>query len=416
LDSGDTEEAVKTIEKALEVNPVHLKFRALKAAAMFLRDQEDDMKRLQDEALAYNPNYSGVYRIPGKVASRHYRFQEGAEFQKKALEIDENDHRARTYYALDILRLGKDEEGKAELDKAFKADPFNVQVFNLLELMDTLATFDVIEAGPFQIKIPKHESLILKDEVISLLQEAFEKYQHKYNIELETPVHIQIFDNHDDFMVRSVGLPGSVGFMGICFGKLVTMDSPSAREKRSMNWRSVLWHEFVHVITLQKTKNRMPRWLSEGISVYEETEYSPAFGQKLEVSYKPLITMDALPGMMDLELMFTQPKTSQHIQLGYFMAGEFVRYYVDEYGMDSLNQSLDKMAVGSKASDALASAALVDVEDVDQGFHDYLKIRLRMLDHIPAVPEKPEEEIPLLEMIRTQTEQHESCKRFMSSS
>jgi len=48
LDSGDTEEAVKTIEKALEVNPVHLKFRALKAAAMFLRDQEDDMKRLQD--------------------------------------------------------------------------------------------------------------------------------------------------------------------------------------------------------------------------------------------------------------------------------------------------------------------------------------------------------------------------------
>ena len=36
--------------------------------------------------------------------------------------------------------------------------------------------------------------------------------------------------------------------------------------------RAVLWHEFTHVVTLTATKNKMPRWLSEGISVHEERQ------------------------------------------------------------------------------------------------------------------------------------------------
>ena len=56
-----------------------------------------------------------------------------------------------------------------------------------------------------------------------------------------------------------------------------------------MDWRQVLWHEFVHVITLQKTGNRLPRWLSEGISVYEETRRDSAWGQRLDDSFAAVI-------------------------------------------------------------------------------------------------------------------------------
>ena len=54
--------------------------------------------------------------------------------------------------------------------------------------------------------------------------------------------------------------------MGVCFGKVITANSPKSLIGFQQNWQSLLWHEYCHVITLQKTNNRMPRWLSEGIS------------------------------------------------------------------------------------------------------------------------------------------------------
>ncbi len=408
LESGEEEEALARINQVLAVNPNQLEVLSLKASAHFLRDEFEEMESTQKRILNFNPVYSGAYRAVGEMATQKYRFQEAAEWQKKALEINPDDLEARELYAMALMRLGKADAGKEQLDIVFEKDPFNVQVYNMLELLDTLKTYQTIEAGPFVIKMPKQETPFLEDEVISLLMNAYKTYQKKYEIELETPVYIEIFDHHDDFMVRSVGLPGSIGFMGICFGHLVTMDSPTARPKHSMNWRSVLWHEFVHVITLQKTNNRMPRWLSEGISVYEETEYSKAFGQKLDPSYKAIIDRDDLPGMVELELMFTQPKTSNHIQLGYFLSGEFARFYVDAYGMGALNSALDAIGMGKKTPKALADGAEKTVDEVNGAFHEYLINRLSILDNIPDVPEEDHENKDVMEIVERHREQQTS--------
>ena len=60
------------------------------------------------------------------------------------------------------------------------------------------------------------------------------------------------------------------------------MDSPRARPPGSTNWRQVLWHEFVHVITLQLSKGQVPRWLTEGLSVYEEKSRRDRWGRDME--------------------------------------------------------------------------------------------------------------------------------------
>ena len=73
-----------------------------------------------------------------------------------------------------------------------------------------------------------------------------------------------MFPKHDDFAVRNVGLPGMIGALGACFGRVVTLDSPRARPPGDFNWGATLWHELAHVITLQMSKNRVPRWLTEG--------------------------------------------------------------------------------------------------------------------------------------------------------
>ena len=83
---------------------------------------------------------------------------------------------------------------------------------------------------------------------------------------------------------------GGAGFLGVCFGPVVTVNSPASRMAHPSNWEAVLWHEFCHVVTLTKTKNKMPRWLSEGISVYEERISNPTWGQTINPRYRELIT------------------------------------------------------------------------------------------------------------------------------
>ena len=246
--------AMDLIDRMLAINPISIEFRAMKAAAHFIDNDIEAMNALMEEVLEYNPVAADMYRIVGRLASRHYRFSEGASFQRKALDLNEADHAARALYSLDLLRLGHEDIARGELERAFDDNPFNVTAFNMLELMDTLDTFETIERGDFILKLPVEESPVMANVALDLLDEAITKYEEKYSIVLDTPILIEMFDNHDDFMVRSVGLPGNVGHLGICFGKLVTMDAPSVRPRGSANWRSVLWHEFMHVITLQKNE------------------------------------------------------------------------------------------------------------------------------------------------------------------
>ena len=389
LDEGKGREALSLIEKAFEINPVDTRFRSLQAAAYFLEDDIENMRRVHEEVLAFNPWCSEVYRTTGRVASRHYRFKEAAELQAKAIALDPADHEARALYTLDLMRLGRESEGRAELEAAFAADPFNIQLSNLIDLMDTLGTFKVIERGPFILKLPEHEAPLVAEDSLELLEEAVAQFTAKYDVELETPILVEMFDQHDDFMVRSVGLPGNVGHLGICFGSVVTMDSPSARPRGSWNWRSVLWHEFMHVITLQKTNNRMPRWLSEGISVHEEGQYSPAWKSKLDADHRLILKEDGLPSVRELDGYFTGAKSAAHLMFGYFAAGEFVDFYIDRYTYTAMNAALDDIAGGTDALDALSRAAGVSVRELDAGFEEYLTERIKPFEQLPELQAEP---------------------------
>ena len=71
-----------------------------------------------------------------------------------------------------------------------------------------------------------------------------------------------------------------IGALGACFGRVVTMDSPRARPPGEFNWGATLWHELAHVITLQLSNQRVPRWLTEGISVLGGDARRPRVGPR----------------------------------------------------------------------------------------------------------------------------------------
>ncbi len=382
LDLGEADAGLAELDSLLAINPQHTRALALKGAAFFLQDEHGAMEDIQQRAVAFNPQASEVYRVAGRVASRHYRFEQGREFQRRALSLDAEDHAARLYLAFDLLRLGEDGAARAELEVVFAANAYSVQAYNLLGVSDALRQFKTVRRGLFELQMPEREEKVLAGPMLDLLDDAAALYQERYAIELAQPVRVQVFDVHDEFIVRSVGLPGSAGHLGICFGKLITMDSPRARDWGAMNWQQVLWHEFVHVATLQKTNNRMPRWLSEGISVYEETRRDTAWGQRLSPEFKELVAAEELPAVRDLSRYFMQPKSAQHLLYGYYVAGEFARFYSERYGSAALAQSLAQIGAGVGTEEALAAAAGVELSALDAGYRAHLKIQLAPLYYL----------------------------------
>ncbi|MCZ6636224.1 MAG: tetratricopeptide repeat protein, partial [bacterium] len=389
LDLGKTDLAIGVLDSILVINPNHLKALSLKVAALFLQDRIQDAQTVRRRVLKFNPYYSGVFRIPGRVASRHYRFEAGRDFQRQALKLDAKDLEARTLLAFDLLRLGQDGQARSELERVFYADPYNVRAYNLLEVSDAIEKFQTVEQGLFKVQSPEMEARVLTGDMMILLEEAAERYQEKYQVALQPPVVLQVFDNHDEFIVRSVGLPGLTGHLGICFGGLITMDSPRAREPGSINWRQVLWHEFVHVITLQKTRNRMPRWLSEGISVYEETEKEPTWGQPLMPNFAKVVADGSYPGLKDLERYFVEPDSEDQMMFGYYASGKFVAFYVETYGMGALVQSLDLIANGTETVAALEQASGATEADLDAAFAERMQAYCAPLENMPKHDASP---------------------------
>jgi tetratricopeptide (TPR) repeat protein len=181
-----------------------------------------------------------------------------------------------------------------------------------------------------------------------------------------------MFPKHDDFAVRTVGLPGFIGALGACFGRVVTLDSPKARPPGDFNWAPTLWHELAHVMTLQLSKQRVPRWLTEGISTYEEKVGSPAWGREGEISFAMAYGQGEHMSLRELNAAFQDP---EKISLAYYQASILTEHIVDTYGMPALRKLLVSYGEGLEGEAALKAGLGVDLDKLQADFDKVLADR-----------------------------------------
>ena len=366
------EDYVKAEEILAEVEKVNArlpKLWALRAAIAHLQGRYEAEGESRQKALvpwALNPEVDFVI---GKQLSMHYRFTESVEYQNRALRMDAEYIPARTQLAQDLLRLGQTDKGWDIVDTVRKKDPYDVTIYNLRQLKTELEKFATIEAPGFVIRMDAREARIYGQDVVQLLSEARDVLTKKYAVQLEEPIFVEIFPKQKEFAIRTFGLPGGEGFLGVCFGRLITANSPAALQVDS-NWKAVLWHEYCHVVTLQKTKNKMPRWLSEGISVYEERQRNATWGQSMDPTYREMILGTGLTPVSQLSGAFLQPKSPMHLQFAYYESSLVVEYWIEKYGVEAMRRLLDDLAIGMPSAEALKRAPGT-LELLDKEFQDY---------------------------------------------
>lgn len=369
MNSENYDEAQATIDKVLALNPDHPEALAYRATIAHLENDFEMEFEFRKQALGHwrgNPN---VDHVIGRELSEKYRFAEGQKYQRRALVFDESFLPAKVQLAHDLLRLGQEVEGWKLADEVFDRDQYSVLAHNLLMLRDEMASFKTLSQDGFLVRMSPREAAIYGDRVLELLDRASKRLTKKYQVELETPIVIEIFPRQRDFAIRTFGLPGGAGFLGVCFGRVITMNSPAAQGASLTSWESVLWHEFCHVVTLQKTRNKMPRWLSEGISVYEEKLADPAWGESMSRRYHDMLLKELTP-VSQLSGAFMRPPSPVHLQFAYYESSLVVKYIVDTHGLPSLVNVLDELAIGTPINRALEKH-IEPIDSLDKKFKAY---------------------------------------------
>jgi tetratricopeptide (TPR) repeat protein len=372
INAEQYEEAGSLIEQVISVNPIESSAWSYATVIAHLNNDPDREKDCREKALGRWLSNPQVDHLIGKKLSQKYRFAEGASCQRRALICDPDYLPAKIQLANDLLRLGNDEEGWKLAREVYESDSYNVVAYNLVTLGDEMEKFSVIDRDGFIVRMDPRESQLFGDRVVEILIKARKKLSEKYQMEVARPVFIEIFPQQKDFAIRTFGLPGGQGFLGVCFGNVITMNSPTSRAAGNTNWESVLWHEFCHVVTLQKTGNKMPRWLSEGISVYEELQEDPAWGQVMTPRYRSMILDGELTPVSKLSSAFLSPKGPEYLQFAYYESALAVKFLIERHGLETFRLMLDDLGTGMPVNDVLGRRT-GGIELLDKEFAEFAR-------------------------------------------
>lgn len=372
IDAERYDDAEQTLTQVTQINPHQPRALAFRAVISHLKNQADSEKFNRLAAHRHWPTNPEVDHLIGKKLSQKYRFAEGEKYQRQALAMSENYLPAKMQLAQDLLRLGQEEEGWKLADEAYNADGYNVVAHNLVTLQESIAKFRTIEADGFLLRMDAREAEIYGQRVLALLQRARRELCPKYDVELKQPVIVELFPRQQDFAIRTFGLPGGAGFLGVCFGTVITANSPASQTSSPTCWEATLYHEFCHVVTLNKTNNKMPRWLSEGISVYEEGQADKTWGQAMNPKYREMLLGDEFVPISKLSGAFLNPKSPLHLQFAYFESALAVEYLIQKYGLDTLKRVLVDLGAGMPVNESLTRYA-GSLDSLDTDFATYAR-------------------------------------------
>src|SRR3954454_7971817 len=372
LDNTRWDAARERIARVLSFNPSQLDARALAAAITYVRGTREAFDAEAKQALAINPTFGEIYRVAAELSARNYRFDEAVSLAREAVTLDPENARAHAELGMHLMRTGDESQARQSLERAFKIDPYDKVTFNLLALLDTLDKFVEIREGDIILKLDPAEAPVMREYAMPLAQNALKTLSQKYNFTPKVPILVEIFPVHDDFAVRTLGLPGMIGALGACFGRVVSLDSPHARDPGSFSWQATLWHEMTHVITLQMSQQRIPRWLTEGISEYEEGQAHPEWGREMEVPFALALERGKALNLKDLNSGFTSPET---IALAYFEASLLVDHLVRTFGNDKLQALVRSYGEGAEGNAAVEKIMGVSMDDLQASFDKALDAR-----------------------------------------
>jgi tetratricopeptide (TPR) repeat protein len=370
------EEAREEAERALEVNPQSLLALTALAGSHMLDGDEAGFQQIRRRVLAINPRYAEMDASLAELAVQTRRYSEAVERAQAAVELDPAAWNAWGLLGMNELRLGQIEAGREHVERAFAGDPFNPWFKNSLDLLDTFERFETHETEHFELFLHNTEDELLATYLAPIAEEAFDSLSRRYGVEPDLPVRAELFISSADFSVRTLGEAG-LGALGVSFGRVLVMDSPSARQLGEYNWASVFWHELAHTFHLAASDNKVPRWFSEGLAVHEQRKAREGWGHQPTLPFLQALGTNRLKKVSELNDGFMRPDYPEQVIFSYYQASLVFQVIEERWGFDAIRAMLDGYRRGETTEDLFVSVLGTEIEDFDEEFDDYMRERFR---------------------------------------
>lgn len=370
----DIAAADAVVDRGLATNPNDLELLSMKAAIRFLADDLAGFEAIKRRVFAINPSYSTLYQIVGEYAEWEHRYDDIVKMMREAVQIDSADAKAYATLGLNLIRAGDEKEGLVALNKAYDKDPFNVRVYNTLNMFekDIVNDYVTVQGQTFVMRYHKEEKAILERYAPRMLEEAWTSMVKRYGYTPRTPVAIELYADTQNFSIRTSGLP-NVGIQGVCFGHTLAALSPSAGE---FNWGNVLWHELGHVFAIQQSKNHVPRWFTEGLSEYETIIRRPEWRREEDPALYLALKGGRVPAVGSFNRAFTHVDNIEDVTMAYFAASQIVVFMASEFGFDKMPAMLTRWGNGERTPEVVKGALGITTEELDKRFRTWLEPHL----------------------------------------
>lgn len=407
----DLNSTEKLLQEALKVNPNHIDSRLLYASIHLAEDRPDDAKQHTDAALALNPNHikalamqffyyfdtaqmdkateiekrvltlnpkcADFYCDIGEAMESKRGFNTAPAYYQKAIDVDKDYWRGYYCLGMNTSRQGAhgEEKGKELLEVAFKKNRFNVWARNMLASLDKIIGDKAQDVPPtyverrtshFILKLHKKDDAIVGPYLEEWAEAAYQKQVKTFGYEPTGPLTIELCHSFQDQAARTVGLP-NLGALGVCFGKLCTVVSPReglVQGNPQFNWRKVLDHEFAHVMALQLSEFRVPRWYTEALSTLVEDD-SRIQSDRMMVD---AIHKGQLKNIETMNEYFRGNMIMAYVHGRYVL-----EYLAKDFGFDVHVKALKEFAKGRKLDVVLPEVTGKTLKELNDGQLAFLK-------------------------------------------
>lgn len=201
--------------------------------------------------------------------------------------------------------------------------------------------------------------------------DALDTLEQDFGAAIENQIKIFIYGNQQDLLnaIRAGSQEWTGGQAFTEYGVVVIGVRPGQLE-----WGlNAMTHEMSHLVIHQVTDNPfsdLPRWLDEGIAVYNENR------NELDDDFRPIFER----AVDDNELMTLRtlsspfPADPVKANLSYGQSGAVVRFMIDTYGPEAMANLLDIFSEGALYDEALEQAIGTDTVGLDNAFRESLGV------------------------------------------
>ena len=218
--------------------------------------------------------------------------------------------------------------------------------------------------GRYQVSYSPGKDAVLVPYAMAVLKAADQAITARLGLQVPSPIRLEIYPSASTLAQVSaltVEQIETTGTIALSKWNRLMITTPRALV-RGYPWADTITHEFVHMVLSRITSDHAPVWMQEGTAKMLERSFrgnqaalrvDPASEAMLAEakSQKRLLTFEQmhpsiamLPSQEDAALAFAEVST-------------FMQRYVSRYGDAALRDALSKIAQGTDAQKALATAA-----------------------------------------------------------